>query len=117
MPFREDWNERALQRAMTTQLTGLGVRVTDSPSLDGPFISATVSVTQLGNVGYSFSILIELREVAQPQRDKEALFLSTTWRQFGTGTADMTGLATRVMDTLALLLNDFKQDYALANNK
>lgn len=108
-------NERVLQRTMSSQLTRLGIRISDGASLEGPFISATVSVTKLGSAGYSFSILLELRELTQPERDKGALFLSTTWRQFATGAADRTGLAAKVMDSLTLLLNDFKRDNALAN--
>jgi hypothetical protein len=57
-------------------------------------------------------VLLELRELVTPERDKEALSLATTWRQFGTGGADNNGLPSKVADVLSLVLEDFRKDYS-----
>ncbi len=115
--IRGGLNERTLQREMAATLSALKLRTDDVPSLSGPFVSLNVSVTKLGRSGYTFVVLLELRELVTPERDKEALFLVTTWRQFGTGAADNNGLPLKVADTLALVLEDFRRDYSLANSQ
>jgi hypothetical protein len=105
--IRAGLNERVLQRAVTTQLNGLGVQTPDNWPLDGPQVSVHIPVIKIGSDRYAFSIFMELRALRGD--------FVTTWRQFSMGAADKNGLPSTVMKTLLLVLNDFKQDYKLAN--